>query len=401
MLFSRKLHRRLLSAPGAALATVMFAGLLPAVAQKPKPQPDVLVLQNGDQLTGKFVREVGGTVTFHNDVVGDVSVPWAKIKELRTGQSMAVLKKGLHAGKKTPDSAIPEGTLSMQDEAIILTEPDGTALAPIPVADAQYVVDKVTLDKELRGHPNFFQGWNGSATAGATIVQATQNQYTFNGAMALSRTVPTVSWLNPRNRTTADFNGSFGKITQAAYTANGVTTPALTIKSAIYHADAERDEYFSRRFYALAQTAFDHNYALNLDLQQIYGAGIGFTAYKTPKHELNVLATIQYEKQLFLNALPGENQNLIGSTYSATYAAHLPKGMNFSQQVEFIPAYNNPHAYSATETNSLGLPVYKSLSLTVGTLDTYLNNPPAGLPPIKRNSFQFQTGVTYNIKSKY
>ena len=40
------------------------------------------------------------------------------------------------------------------------------------------------------------------------------------------------------------------------------------------------------------------------------------------------------------------------------------------------------------------MPVYKRLSFTVGTIDTFLNDPPPGF---KKNSFQFTTGVTYAL----
>ncbi|MGC2544710.1 MAG: hypothetical protein WA426_02600, partial [Silvibacterium sp.] len=41
------------------------------------PPPDTIIFTNGDQLSGTFVREVGGTVTFHSDIVGDFNVPWS------------------------------------------------------------------------------------------------------------------------------------------------------------------------------------------------------------------------------------------------------------------------------------------------------------------------------------
>jgi hypothetical protein len=233
-------------------------------------------------------------------------------------------------------------------------------------------------------------------------VEATQKQYTFNGAVALMRVVPTVNWLNPRNRTTVDFTGSYGKITQKAYISGGVFYPPTNTKSAIYHADAERDEYFSPRWYVLAQTAFDHNFSQGLDLQQIYGGGIGWTVIKDPKQELDLKATIQYEKQTFINATDGVNQDLIGSTFGAAYVRKLPADdMVFSQTVAYIPAYNNVRAYSVNETNSLVIPFYKGLGFSIGTIDSYLNNPPPALPPTKRNSFQFTLGVTYDVKSKY
>jgi hypothetical protein len=173
----------------------------------------------------------------------------------------------------------------------------------------------------------------------------------------------------------------------------------VTSKSAIYHADAERDEFFSPRFFALAQTAFDHNYSQDLDLQQIYGGGLGWTVLKTPKQEANVKATVQYEKQSFISSSTGTNQNLIGSTFAANYLLKT-KLVTYTQGIAFIPAYNNARAYSANETNTLAFPAYKNLSFSVGTLDSYLNDPPLSLPPTKRNSFQFTMGLTYAFKAR-
>ena len=177
--------------------------------------------------------------------------------------------------------------------------------------------------------------------------------------------------------------------------------PATNIKSSIYHADAEQDWYFTPRVYFLAQTAFDHNFSQGLDLQQIYGGGLGWTIVKQAKQELDIKGTIQYEKQNFINATDGVNQDLIGSTFAGIYTRKLPRGLLFNQQVAFIPAYNNTRAYSASESNTLAVPFYKSLAFSIGTLDTYLNNPPPALPPTQRNSFQFTFGATYVVKSKY
>jgi hypothetical protein len=266
-------------------------------------------------------------------------------------------------------------------------------------------MDKATLDKQLFHHPGFFSGWNGAATAGASIVSATQNQYAFSGAVDLVRVVPTASWLSPHNRTSVGFIGSYGKITQPSYTIPGTGTtpptfvPEVVTKSALYHADAERDEFLSPRFFALGQVAFDHNYAQDLALQQIYGGGFGFTFLKTPSQEANVKATIQYEKQEFISG-SSSNLNLIGSTVSLSYILHR-KFVTYTQGLAYIPAFNDPHAYSVNETNTLAFPAYKNLSFSLGTLDSYLNNTPLAEPPTKHNSFQFTMGLTYAIKSKY
>ena len=73
----------------------------------------------------------------------------------------------------------------------------------------------------------------------------------------------------------------------------------------------------------------------------------------------------------------------------------------FDQRAAYLPAFNNVHAYSANETDTLTFPVHKNFAFTVGTIDSYLNDPIPSEPPTTRNSFQFTTGVTYTIKSKY
>jgi hypothetical protein len=387
-----------------AASIVAIASAIPQHAVAQSVAPDVLVLSNGDTLHGKLVSSSDGKVTFHSDALGDISLSWDKVKELHTSGSYAVVDKSVKVRSKKNAGTIPTGQLEVTNNAIAVRPEKEAAPAPIPVANALYIMDTGTLDKELHHQPGFFTGWNGAATAGAAIVAATENQYTFSGGIGLVRVVPTVSWLTTRNRTSMDFMGSFGKITQPAYTipATGTTpaifVPAVVTKSAIYHADAERDQYLSPRFFALVQTAFDHNYGQDLNLQQIYGGGFGWTFLKTPRQEADVKATIQYEKQQFISG-SSANQNLIGSTIALAYVLHS-KLVTYTQGLAFIPAFNNPHAYSANETNTLAFPAYKNFSFSMGTLDSYLNNPPDSLPPTKRNSFQFTMGLTYAIKSK-
>lgn len=372
--------------------------------QAAAPAPDVITFTNGDQLSGKFVREAGGTVFFHSDIAGDISVGWDKIKEIHSATRVSVVQKGVILSKRTAPAQIPSGTLVVSNQQIELQPVNNATIAPIPVANAAYVVDQATLDKQLRGHPSFLQGWNGGASAGATIVAATQKQYTVSSGVSLVRTVPTVTWLDPRTRTSVNFAQSFGKITQPSYiNSSGEVVSSTSTKSSILHFDAEHDIYFSSRMYVLGTVAFDHNYSQSLDLQQIYGGGIGWTAIRDAKQQLDLKATVQYERQSFFNVVPPAvaQRNLIGSTFGANYNRKLPRGMLFNQQLLYIPAWNELKAYSVTETDTLSFPTYKNLSFFVGTLDSYLNGPPATDPPTKRNSFQFTMGVTYNIKSSY
>jgi hypothetical protein len=304
----------------------------------------------------------------------------------------------------TAAAAAPQtqnATKAVTNSAVTLTTPPAPYPVTIPVNDARYILDNSTFEGQVRHAPNALQGWRGSLTGGVTLVRATQNQTTYTSAFAVERTVPTVDWLPTRNRSSLDFSSDYGLITQPAYQSAGVLVPATSTKSAIFHADAERDQYISPRVFLLTQTAFDHNYAQGLDLQQIYGAGAGLTLLKGSRHELDLKAALQYEKQAFITSASGTNQNLVGSTLSGNYKLKLPGGIIITQLAEYLPAFNVLRAYSANETNTVQVPFYKELAFTLGTIDSYLNDPVVADPPTRRNSFQFTTGVTYTIKSKY
>lgn len=79
-------------------AFCVMAGLcsqLPAAAAQGKTpeKPDTIVFTNGDQLTGKLERGVGDSIVFKSDTAGEITVPVKKLKELRSFNNFAVIRK--------------------------------------------------------------------------------------------------------------------------------------------------------------------------------------------------------------------------------------------------------------------------------------------------------------------
>jgi hypothetical protein len=368
----------------------------PAPKSPPKPAPDVLVFTNGDQLTGKVMHSTGDTLLFHSDMAGDVSVSWSKVKELRSDRQFVVLGKGAHWSWRSAED-VPSGSIKVEDNKIQLSGKQQQTQT-MPIKNTADVLDLDTYNREALRDVSFFRRWTGTASLGITEIQATQDNSTITAAATLVRNTPTVDYLPPRNRTFVNFSSSYSRITQRQAVG---AAPLPDLKTSIYHVDSERDEYLSSRIYLLAGTAFDHNFSQGLDLQQIYGAGVGWTVIKQPQQTLDIRATLQYEKQEFLASALESNTNLIGSTLGVNYMRKLPMKAIFLQQLQYLPAYNDPMAYSANETNSLTFPVYKRFSFQVGTQDSYLNNPPVAIFPApvnRRNSFQFTTGISLTLK---
>jgi Protein of unknown function, DUF481 len=350
---------------------------------------DIIVFANGDKLAGHFVRSTSTTVTFKSDALGDLTIDWSKVKELETSAKVAVIRKGVKLRKKEIPSDLPQGTLAMQDQKLQVTPAPGAPAQSIPVADSAVVLEQVAFQKAITRTPGFLSDWTGTVTAGATLVQATQTNRTFTGAVNLVRTEPSENWLDPSYRTSFAFSESYGVLTQPG-------TPS--IKTSIFHAAGEQDKYFTPVLFGFGQADFDHNYSQGLDLQQTYNGGIGWTVLNTSAQELDLKGAISYIRQQFAagsNQSQPTSMNLIGATFAEHYHRKLPRGVGLDESLSATPAFNNTHAYSAAFTTLLTMPVYKHLSGSTGVIDTFLNDPPLGF---KKNSFQFTLGLTYSLQ---
>ena len=370
---------------GLSLLLVTTAALAQQSSPPPKHQPDVLIFTNGDQLTGHLVRADSGHVIFKSDMAGELTIPFDKVKELRSSGSFSMLKKG----PPSKTNLVGQGQINVADGNVTVTQVPPVTLT---IKQVGYVIDTPTYDREVNHQLGFLHAWNGTITAGATIVRATDNITSFTAGIALARLSPTVDYLPRHTRTTFNLIETYGKATSPVIPQTIPPSPSPVVtKTSIFHADAERDWYFTARLYALANTAFDHNFSQGLDLQQLYGGGIGWTPIQGEHQQLDLKADIHYERQSFF-AQP--DLDLIGSIFGEAYHHDLPHKIVFTQAADYTPSWNNSQAYSAMFTAGIALPAWKRLGASLAVTDNYLNNPSPGY---KTNSFQFVAGLTYTI----
>ena len=345
------------------------------------PPPDELVFVDGEKLLGRIERSDGDSVTFKSKMAGEVTVAWGKIKELHSANQFAVVPKGVRFGRKRNTSAIPAGYLAFDNQSLEIAG-GNTAQRKIPVSDVGYVIDQPTFEKSLHRR-SWYQDWKGTATAGVALVLATQNNRSYTSAVAFSRLIPNEAWMSPENRTTLLFSSSYGEVTQPGQ--------PLT-KTSIYHAEGERDEYISPRLFAFADLSFDHNYSQGLDLQRTLGGGLGWSVIRGPHEQFDLRAQLTFVSQEFL--FGAGNQKLVGSVFSENYEHRFRRGVILQEALSISPGLSNTQAYSASGNVAVAFPITKHLSLALNSLDTFLNDPSPGF---KKNSFQYTTGMTYNL----
>ena len=366
------------------LLTLAHQGLYAqAAASRPKPGPDVLIFTDGEKMIGHLERATDSSVVFTSDIVGEVTVEWSKIQELRSAQKFAAIPKGVKLRRSEDANTVPQGTVTMTDQKVQVKTDSQARSQAIPVGNVGNLVDETSFQDAFRKQ-SFTQGWKGGATAGLSLTQATQTSRAFTASVNFARTVPNASWLDPRSRTIFNYNQAYGKTS---------TPGAPSIKTSLFRIDGEQDWYLSSRLYTFVGAAFDHNFSQGLSLQQTYGGGIGVAVFKTDIQEFDVKASMDYINQRFqISAL---NKSLIASIFSESYSEKFAHGILFNEQAGVAPAWNDSSAYSAFASAALTFPVYHRFGLTLGALDSYLNDPP---PNFKKNSFQFTLGATYSFQ---
>ena len=354
--------------------------VLSATISPELPSTDLLILQNGDSLRGSFVKAGKTTISFKSQDIGVLTVGWTKVKYLHVSEHFAVLLKGVRIRQGHVPQRIPEGSFDFSNGKISVRSSSG--VIQIPLENVVGLVDEKTFDSMILKSPHLWQNWSGSIGAGASLVESTQSLETFNAAISFLRTVPAVSWLEPDNRTVLGFTSTYGNISQP-----GVPS----VQTSIYHGDAEQDEYFSRDFYALAQAIYDHNSTTGLNLQQLYGAGFGYTAIRNSIQELNLSLAASYTDQKFQAQTA---QNLIGMTFSVIYSYKFPYNILFNENSYVTPQFNNSRAWLAYLSGGLTIPVIDSFSLSLQAIDNYWNSPAPGFVD---NSFQMNLNLTWTL----
>ena len=248
-------------------------------------------------------------------------------------------------------------------------------------------MDDSTYQKEIDRKINWRTGWTGKHHYRNHLIRATQDSYQFLTDVTLQRTIPTVIWLDPKLRTTFHYTQSAGKVSQPG---------TVTTITNIFHVSAERDEYFSRRGYYLQQFNFDHDTTQGLDLQQIYGAGVGVTFFKKEDSEFDVTADLHYESQAFNSTadVTALNRKLVGSIISEAYTRKFGK-ITFDEKTLADFAWNNEKLSPPPEMPGVRLPLYKKLSFSLAVIDSFQNDPQVGY---QKNSFQFSTGLSFSFQ---
>jgi hypothetical protein len=347
-------------------------------------EPDVLICTSGEKFIGQLESATAAEVTFESQAAGEITVPWSKVKELHSTRRFAVIPKNVKISGAEEAKQIPEGTVSVAEKRIEIKPAPTAAARTVAIADSGNVVDEKSFQSSFKS-PGFFGGWSPSVSVGTSLVFATQRNRSFDGDITLERLVPGVDWRDTSNRTTIDLSAEYAKSHSTL-----ATNPAA-VKAYIYQGHLEREQYFVPRLFAWGQMTYDHNYSQNLSMAQTYVGGLGVVVWKSSGQELDLKGSTGYIQRRYYK--PGFNKDLFASTFGESYRNKRKHGIEFHEELFFIPAWNDSPAYAASGKAGLSVPISESLSLGFNSNDSYLHGVPAAY---QKNSLQFSIDLSYS-----
>ena len=193
---------------------------------------DVVVLRNGDQITGEVKGLEQGKLTFKTDHMGTVSIEWDEIEELTSAQSFEVEVESGDKFYGTPGPATEEGEMS------VAGEPETTSLVMATVV--RIVPIETGLLNRLDGSLDF----------GFNVTRANRATQLTVGAEARHRT--------RKHARVLKFNSTFAEQQDAERTKRQSLEGTLT-------------RFLSKRRLAVGILEFQENEELDLELRSLIG----------------------------------------------------------------------------------------------------------------------------------
>src|SRR5437868_1047330 len=105
---------------GVLFPAALLASSLPAFS-------DQVRLKNGDTLTGDIIKKDGDKLTIKSEFLGEVSMPWSAVVELKSDKPLNVVLPG---GQKVT------GPVSVAGTELQVMTPSGTSAAPLTEVSA-------------------------------------------------------------------------------------------------------------------------------------------------------------------------------------------------------------------------------------------------------------------------
>jgi hypothetical protein len=302
------------------------------------PRTDVVVLLNGDRLTGEMKELLRGRLKFKTDTADTIYIQWDKIASVQTQQRLQI---ELTSGERYFGSAVA-GAVSGQ---LYLSDAPVGAVRILPLAE---IVQIQPLDVGRR-----LARLDGYLTGGYSYTKAHDLQvFTFTGG--LSTTQESHKW---------SVDGSTALATQ-----DGLEDTQR------YDVTGQYRRFLRAQWFWQSTLAFESNDELGLDLRTALGGAFGRYLVQSRDHEWAAFlgANLTYEKE---DAAPDRRDiEAVVGTQFAFFQYDTPE-RTFNVQLSLLPSLTDAGRIRAAGRLVSRYEIVKDFFFEVSVYGTYDNKP--------------------------
>ncbi len=339
------------------LCTLSFA--FPASAKR---KDDVVIMKNGDKMTGEIKQLDHGILYFKSSYMNSsVQLDWNEVATLQSHDPFIVtLTSGLRLSspiERSPEKGTGHDTFKVGANSNAMT------VSPTQVIEIQQFEGLGW--KQLKGDADFGLSFT-SGTNPTTLSFAADA--TFEGS---------------KNVVATSTSSQFSSQT------NAPNTFRFTLDSQFNH-------FFTRRWFAFGLFNYLKSDQQDLDWRTTYGAGIGREFVRTDRSAFQVFTGLDYSHEQYLPdaGRDTKNKNSLESLVGAKYSTFRFKTLDVSWDGTMYPSITDAPRVRFSTGGSLKIELIKDLYWNFRIYENYDTHPPVNAP---KSDFGITTSLGYRF----
>ena|GEM_PF-178935 len=327
-----------------------LALLLLCAAIHAPARADVVVMRNGDRLTGKVVHKKADELLFATAYAGTLKLKWSEVASLATDKPVALMIGDAHMVSGTLADGFTPGSAAFAPRG-----PRGASaqyLAPrdIVLADVRYV--NPTVDESGQGI-----AWSGHVNAGG----ATTSGNSINGSVHADADA------SGRARDYRILGG--GELNHA--------TDHHTETVFNWRAHGEFDRFYEKQtFFSYTRATVEHDKFKALDLRSTLGGGAGYQFFESAPLNLSLQGGLDY---VVVNNIKVPDDQYTAAAWVLRYDEKPWKlDMQFFHQEDGTVSLDSPSNIVLHTQTGVRAPLRGGINATVQYNFDWNNRPPAG-----------------------
>jgi putative salt-induced outer membrane protein YdiY len=337
---------------------------------------DVVVLKNGDRITGTFLSVRGTNLTLQAESLGNLTIPVSQVAAVFLAEIVTVIVRG----EPTIGGRLqlgPSGNWQLTDDNEI-TRTIGPASVDVilPVARYQSIVEH---------EATAWQDWTGTVNLGYSVQRGNQQTNTFSSSVDARRERPTAPIFEPHGRTNVHLTVLLSNAAEAG----------TSIGSNTFSTSVRQDILFSPGNFVFGIVQFDHVGTEGLSLRQTYGGGSGYDLTLTRRGTLSLIAGLTLVREGFSTGGEGfsssDDEQTAQLLLGEKLRLQLTQRVRLDHSANAYPNLSNVGQYHFDIRTALDVKLTNRFSLNTSLIDLYLTNP---APGSRANNFALTTGIT-------